>query len=972
MYAAEWPKEIHWFVSNRKAGDYAMFRFMMQKIIHKKWMVVCLLIGNVLLMAIACSNPMYKSASLQRMLTKQFSDYIVSEGKYPAYVLAESYISRGETGADSYVEMTGLVENLSDTIGFDQTDCVRYMSTPKGSAISVLQREDNKRSHSIKVAALSGLDEHASIIAGRMYNGETVDGIYEAVVSQNMLISNNYILDEVVEFKDKNDASGNPLKVKIVGVFKNSEQKDEYWIKDPSMYESECFISFDLFEKSFVNTDNPSLEIDALWYLFFDYSRIIPSHVEDIIKKTEEISGRYNMRGARVVGEQYLPILKDFRLSEQKSLTTLLVLQVPVFVLLCAFIFMISRQMLELEQNEIALLKSRGAGKKQIIAIYLLQSVILTGISVVIGVPLGIFMCTVLGSANGFLEFVHRSSLRILPDVSVFLYCLLAACISTAVMVLPVMLDSNVSIVNIKHRKNKRRKSLWQKVYLDVILFAVSLYGLYSLNERKDVIMADMLSGKQIDPMLCLCASLFIISGGLVALRIQPLIVRIVYAAGVKFWRPAMFASFLHIIRNGVKQKFMMVFLILTVALGIYNATFARTILSNAGDSIDYANGADVVLQEVWEDNSAYIEWMKRSGNVDEKSENSAVPELVYIEPDSTRFLNIEGVESIARVYKEQINVKKASRDAEDIQTELMAINTKEFGETVEFKESLLPEHINTYLNVLSTRSDAVILSMNFHTKQGYNVGDSFKYTTEDGMEASVIVYGFVEYWPSYLPEVYMVNEDGVLDKKDNYLVLANLASVQELMGVRPYQLWLKMSGSSKAVYAFAEESGTKFTMFKDSEAEKVSVRNDTLFQGTNGILTMSFIVVLILCSVGFLIYWILSIRQRELLFGVFRAMGMKKSRIIQMLINEQIFSSGISVAIGAALGMAASAWFVPIVQICYSAAEQVVPLVVVRKQIDMIRLFGVVGAVICICMVILGLLISKIKISQALKLGED
>lgn len=60
-----------------------MIRFLMQKLLHKKWMVVSLLIGNVLLIAIACSNPMYKNASLQRTLTKSFGDYIEKEGVYP-------------------------------------------------------------------------------------------------------------------------------------------------------------------------------------------------------------------------------------------------------------------------------------------------------------------------------------------------------------------------------------------------------------------------------------------------------------------------------------------------------------------------------------------------------------------------------------------------------------------------------------------------------------------------------------------------------------------------------------------------------------------------------------------------------------------------------------------------------------------------------------------------------------------------
>lgn len=37
-----------------------MIHFIKQKLLHKKWMVVSLLIGNILLIAIACSNPMYQ------------------------------------------------------------------------------------------------------------------------------------------------------------------------------------------------------------------------------------------------------------------------------------------------------------------------------------------------------------------------------------------------------------------------------------------------------------------------------------------------------------------------------------------------------------------------------------------------------------------------------------------------------------------------------------------------------------------------------------------------------------------------------------------------------------------------------------------------------------------------------------------------------------------------------------------------
>ena len=98
----------------------------------------------------------------------------------------------------------------------------------------------------------------------------------------------------------------------------------------------------------------------------------------------------------------------------------------------------------------------------------------------------------------------------------------------------------------------------------------------------------------------------------------------------------------------------------------------------------------------------------------------------------------------------------------------------------------------------------------------------------------------------------------------------------------------------------------------------------------------------------------------------------MRKNEIIHMLINEQIFSSGISIVVGGIIGSVSSALFVPLVQIFYSTTKQAVPLEVVSERMDMIRLFGVIGAVILVCMVVLGVLISRINISQALKLGED
>ena len=45
-----------------------MLRFVIRKMLNKKWMVLSLLVGNILLISIAASNPMYTDAVLKRTL----------------------------------------------------------------------------------------------------------------------------------------------------------------------------------------------------------------------------------------------------------------------------------------------------------------------------------------------------------------------------------------------------------------------------------------------------------------------------------------------------------------------------------------------------------------------------------------------------------------------------------------------------------------------------------------------------------------------------------------------------------------------------------------------------------------------------------------------------------------------------------------------------------------------------------------
>ena len=61
-----------------------MLGIMFQKLLSKKWMFFCLLMGSALLVATVVSVPMYRGAVFDRMLRDEFRNYYASTGEWPA------------------------------------------------------------------------------------------------------------------------------------------------------------------------------------------------------------------------------------------------------------------------------------------------------------------------------------------------------------------------------------------------------------------------------------------------------------------------------------------------------------------------------------------------------------------------------------------------------------------------------------------------------------------------------------------------------------------------------------------------------------------------------------------------------------------------------------------------------------------------------------------------------------------------
>lgn len=952
-----------------------MLKFVFEKIKNKKWMIACLLLGNLLLVAIASAASMYSHASLQRALTRNLGAYMEETGKHPGVVSIHA-IYRHDEDKDTAKN----AETFQKALGSERLlkQATKKMEVPVLFEVASyyrsigLQIEEGLltggvlNSVPVTLTGQTDLEEHIQITRGSLYAKELgKDNTFEVIVSEKMFKNRKLMLNHPYKIPKLLDANGQPYSLRIVGLFTATNEQDPYWVASQGQRSNLCMMDYELFQNLFVNPEQPAYSLEVTWNTILDYTQFEENRIAeyvDVLQKLEKDAEKINVNAtANCVSK-----LSEFLPEHNKLNTTIWVLLLPVLILLGVFVFMVSRQMLEMEENEISVFKSRGANKRQIILLYLVQSLCICVVGLIGGIPLGMLICQVLGASNAFLEFVHRTALPLKLAGDVWLFAGLAAFFSVCTMVLPVFRYANVDIVDHKRQKNRvNTRPIWQKLFLDVILLGVSIYGLCQYSQEKDFLAQRVLDGASLDPLLYLCSSLFMVGCALVILRIFPLLIRLVFFIGKKWWSPVMYTSFLRVIRTNSNQGFLMVFLILMVSLGIYNTQTARTINANAENRIRYMAGADIVLQDAWTSN---------------KSAEKALSELIikpdpkprYKEPDYSVYLQMDGVENATKVFVINDIYIAGARESER-NAMLMGIHTKEFGETAWFKENLLPYHYHEYLNAMSQNPSAILVSSNLRDKYGFEIGDSLIYTSEVlGAASTGVIYGFVDYWPTYTPVTVTKDSDGQYVETDKFLIVGHLSHMQSAFGIKPYQVWIDAEDSTQFIYDHAAQTETKYPLFRDATAQLISLKNDPIFQGTNGVLTIGFVCVLLLCSVGFLIYWILSIQSRTLQFGIFRAMGMTVREIFAMLISEQVFITGVSLGAGVLVGILTSKLFIPLVQIAYASADQVIPIEIISQGSDYVRLFAVIGAIILICMAILGTLISKINISQALKLGED
>ena len=995
-----------------------MFTFIKQKLLYKKWLNVCLLVGIILLLSIAVCLPMYQDMSKNQTFQVVMKQYIQRHQKYPSKLsLSGGFtIQKNDNVLESIKEkVKGYEEILDSEVGIVPTERILRLTLKEKDALPLENAGGSKNDINCRITVLSGFEEHMKMVAGSYYKtsqevlekGKIEEGVislkenskYTCVVSAALLEHSKYYVGQTLEFDDYVCKNGKPLQITITGVFEEKESEDSYWVNPPLWYTTHLFVSEEMMTEILKDIALDEFSIQYVQHNLYDYKEI----------KSEQVEGLYDAFERLIVSkvieknvelDTYFPSLMAEYMEEEKKISaTLWILELPILMLILVFIYMLSSQILELEGNEIATLKSRGVSLGQIVWLYFCQSSLLAAIAAIFSLPFGYGICRLLGQANAFLEFVNRKDLPVRITWEIVIYLLIAMIFAVACMTLPLIKIAREDIVQKKSKRGvAKEKPFFERYYLDFILLIVSLYTYYSFQSQKDELIQKVMNGQGLDPILFFGATLFMLGLGMVLLRVFRLCIRLIYRIGEKKWSPAMYASFLQILRTPGKQGFISLFLIVALAMGVFYSNVARTINQNEEERTSYNIGADIVVKERW----------KKTSYTYENEQGKRITVFYEVELDTDLAAEVSAVsENVTKVIRENISIKSGKTLTN--QAVLMGIQTKEFGEVAWMREGAMDQHWYHYLNALAEKSDNILVSSNMAEDFGLKIGDTITYTPNDSEETykstlstmTGTICGFVDVWPGYSGYV-TVTEDGQAKDENNiyitvtgasskekkeqseenestkvtqesqYLVVANYGFVEGASGTQQHELWIDTDGNNDVVYDVLANSDADIEYTKDTSQNIAMVKQSSLIQITNGMLTLSFLVVLILCMIGFLIYWITSIKQRELLFGIYRAMGMSMKEILKMLLNEQVFCSILAIVCGIISGVVTSKIFISLITIAYAPEAHCLEYKLFTSALDMVRIGVVIVVMLGVCIFVLSKMLKGMKIAQALKLGED
>jgi putative ABC transport system permease protein len=645
---------------------------------------------------------------------------------------------------------------------------------------------------------------------------------------------------------------------------------------------------------------------------------------------------------------------------------------IPIIGLVLAFIALVGGLLAQQQQNEVAVLRSRGASALQIILIAALEGVILGVLALIIAIPVGQLITQLIGKTRSFLDFSLISDLRWGVSRDVLQVGLIAVGISLLAILIPTIGASRHTIVTYKQERARTlRAPWWQRAYMDIFLLIPAVYGMYQLRKQGSILApgSDLVSSADPfqNPLLFLVPALGVLALTLFLLRFFPWFMAALAWISGRTRSVGFLLAARHLARSPGFYSAPVVLLVLTLSLSAFTASLASTLDKHLHDSTFYQAGSEMSLVEPGEDLSVGAGFNPGGGGEEQSEAPAETSELDEGTPrwlilPVKEHLLVPGIEAVMRMGRFAGFTQLSGRSQAVV---FMGIDRVEFPKVAFWRRDFSDENLGTLMNALALEDGGVLVENSFLRQHGLKVGDVMRVNVRTPLEAIDVdfkVVGSFDLFPSWMPE-------------EGPLIVGNLDFLFESLGWEiPYDVWVKTAEKVTDYDRIIEdiEAQGNMVMSSDIAPQKiVAEQTRPERQGLFGILSVGFIASAFLTILGFLLYALFSFRRRFIELGILRATGLTAKQMSVFLAWELAFLILAGGVVGTLLGGLVSQLFIPYLQIGGDVASVVPPFVVEIAWSAIFRIYILFALVFLVALAGLAVLLTRMKIFQAIKLGE-
>ncbi|MBQ1223785.1 MAG: hypothetical protein IIX84_05815 [Oscillospiraceae bacterium] len=246
-----------------------------------RWKTLSMLAGLILALAMAFGVPMYSEAILQQMLNKTFEDRFEETEKYPAYLSMKSeQLAKIKDALGIKKSLGESFEKTVENIGLPVKESCVY------TRYSMLFREvpgSLTGKKSLTFYEIEGLQDHVSVISGRMFNPDRDDGVIEVVAMQTALVNSDLMLGQIYEAKSS--ANKNVVfRFEVVGLVNVIDGDSIFWYNTPENFASNLLLDDSKLEEMMKENDEVTRHLTQYhWFAALDYSGVNMDGIDEVL-----------------------------------------------------------------------------------------------------------------------------------------------------------------------------------------------------------------------------------------------------------------------------------------------------------------------------------------------------------------------------------------------------------------------------------------------------------------------------------------------------------------------------------------------------------------------------------------------------------------------------------------------------------------------------------------------------------------